>query len=161
MRWLPLCLLLCVALRLCPEAMAGPLNEDIFKARLRYRHAFDDSGECFHHIGDKFVSLIAFQADTVSEDGWQDDETIGDLLRKLRGVRFARSFKGNDISADLGLQFEGRSESDKLSFIQDCEAVAVFSFFHQVRSDEYRHTLFIAACADTAIHHGARRDQVR
>jgi hypothetical protein len=81
-----------------PEAMPGAVNEDIFQSRLAYRNRIDFAGESLDDIGDKTMTVLAFDADFAGQNLSLYGEAAFDPLSQRIGVT---GIEDDDITANF------------------------------------------------------------
>ncbi len=124
-----------------PEAVAGAMDENIFQRWLTHAQRLNFPGECFDYIRHKAMSIFNFQADLIVHHGGIDMKLAANAVCEC--LRLA-CFEQNNVASDFAREDLRRPEGDKVTFIQNGEAVAAFGFFHQVSSDDDGDPLLIA-----------------
>jgi len=134
-----------ILLFFAPEPVPRPSDKYVFQARLRDGNCINLPRKCLDQIGDEPVRVVFFNAYLPA-----DHANVNIKARvNTHGERFRFAhFQDNHISADFFFQVGGGAEGNQFSFIQNRQAIAAISLFHEVSGHEHRHLFFIAQNAE-------------
>ena len=124
-----------------PEAMPSAADEHIFEARLRNRNGVNVSRKRFDQIGHKSVPVVFFDSNlTVDYTNIHFEARANPSRECIR----CSGFKDDHIPANLAFQFSESSQRNQFAFVENCQTVATFGFFHQMRCHQYRDVFLVA-----------------
>src|ERR1700730_16462791 len=124
-----------------PELVAGAADKNVFQSGLADRDGVNLAGEGFNHIGNEAMAILALQANSSLENLHFHMVALAHALCQGFGVA---GVKQDHVAADLTFQLQGRSQRHQRTFVQDGEAVATFTFLHQMGGDDHSDPLLLA-----------------
>src|SRR5438270_3688999 len=128
-------------LRFGPEAVSGALYKHVFQSWTAHIDRSDLTGEGFHHVRRKPMTLGLLQANRLILNRARHAKALQDP-----GGEGLRVFclKLNDITANLRLECCRSSEPNKFALAEDRKAAAAFRLLHQMSGDKNSHSFVLA-----------------